>query len=161
MKTVVADAGPLIALAVNNLIENVERIIQSILIPEDVFRELRTDTNLPGARILNQAITRDYITIAKIPRNEIITEDGLGMGENAAISMAGKKELVLLLDEIKARKTAKLMGIKVIGTGRILIELKRKREIDNVRRVLESFENSGYRFSDEIRTRILTAAKEI
>ena len=100
------------------------------------------------------------ITVAKVSRDDIITKPGLGMGERAAISMAKRKNLVLLLDEVRARKIAKPLGVKVIGTGRILIELKQTGKIVTVKELLELFDKSGYPFSDKIKKRILTIAEE-
>lgn len=68
--------------------------------------------------------------------------------------------LDLGIDDLLARRAAKIAGLFVWGTLRILIEAKNKRIIKNVKPYILRLEKSGLWISNEIMSRILKLAEE-
>ena len=65
------------------------------------------------------------------------------------------------MDESRGRRVARdIYGMKVVGTGRILIEAKRAGLLAAVRPSLEAIRENGYWFSDKIVAEILKQASE-
>ncbi len=85
---------------------------------------------------------------------------GLGPGEAEAILLAEALRLTLLADDRRARRAAAARNVACIGTGRLLIEAKRKGHLDRVAPVLDELDAVGYRLSAPLRARILELADE-
>ena len=60
---VVADAGPLIALAKIEYLNIIHNMYGDILIPTAVFKELAIETNKPGVAILKTAISDGWLKV--------------------------------------------------------------------------------------------------
>jgi predicted nucleic acid-binding protein len=77
---VVADAGPLIGLAMIGGLPWVEKLFQKVLIPETVEAELRLDSNMPGATALALARRQGWlevVTVADVPAHLLAAGDSL------------------------------------------------------------------------------------
>ena len=69
-------------------------------------------------------------------------QPGLGVGESAAIRLARKLDCPLLLDERRARVAARKQGLRVLGTGRVLLAAKERGLIPGVGR--QPAEDTGH-----------------
>jgi len=56
----------------------------------------------------------------------------------------------VLIDERKGRKVARLYGLQVFGTARVLVEAKRAGLIDSVGQALGAMRSNGYWVDDKI-----------
>ena len=75
----------------------------------------------------------------------------LDRGEASAIALALEKEdCLLIIDELKGRREAKLLNINLTGTLGILIIAKERRLIKSVSLVLEQIKQTNFRISDEL-----------
>ena len=160
MNILISDTRPLIALAKTGLVSHLKNLFEYIIIPEEVFKELRVQDNKPGAKILKKAIDTNLIKVFKLPSEKVLKQLYLDPGEKVSISLAVEMKKVLLIDETRGRKVASELGVSVIGIGRILIELKKKSLIESVRYSLESLANSGYRISNKLSKKIIHYAGE-
>ena len=82
-------------------------------------------------------------------------------GEAEAICLAIEQHArLLIIDDKKGRKAAKKHGIRIIGTGGILVVAKKKGLLVKVSPILEDLAGVGYRLSPMLCHRILELAGE-
>jgi predicted nucleic acid-binding protein len=85
----------------------------------------------------------------------------LDPGEATSIALALEhEESLLIIDEIKGRKTAKEMGIPVTGSLGVLIAAKNKGHLKGVKPILEKIQETNFRISKELIKRVLEKVKE-
>jgi hypothetical protein len=147
---IVADAGPLIALARIDQLEILPPLAGPVLIPEPVAQECLRKPDRPDARAIALAI-RKKVLIRKPAQMTHLYERllrDLGEGEAAAIILANSRKCPVLLDERKARRIAERLALEVVGTGGVLAQAKRLGLVAHVKPLLEGLRASGYRLSD-------------
>lgn len=158
---VVADAGPLIALARTGHLPLLKHLFKRVLIPKAVADELELSSDRPGARTLAQAITpRGWLVVKPVHVDRPLTL-ALGPGETEAILLASHENALLLIDDRKGRRAATSAGIKVIGTGRVLIAAKHQGLLESVSDALDQLAEAGYRISDALVQRLRELAGEL
>ena len=157
---IIADTGPLIALAVSGQLKLLQQLFEQTLIPEAVLNELCISSSRPGAVALASALDAGWLkTVASEPPAKRLLRT-LDQGEAEAITLAGHQNLPLLIDEARGRIAARKEGIKFFGTGALLIQAKRQKLIPEVKPVLDQMKASGYRISPPLRQEILDRAGE-
>lgn len=157
---VVADAGPLIGLALIGGLIWLQKLFCKILIPDAVAAELCLDSKMPGASALASARDQGWLQIVSVddvPDRLLATLD---RGEAEAIALAKQKGARLLIDENRGRIAAKSERIPVFGSGALLIRAKEKGLIREVRSALNELVKAKYRLSNALRREILRLAKE-
>jgi predicted nucleic acid-binding protein len=159
MRPIVADAGPLIALSRIRRLAVLPRLFAEVAVPAVVLNELRLDERRPGVEDLARAVAAKGWLQSRTPR-EGSRIAGLDEGESAAIHLAGQLRCPLLVDERRGRVCATRRGIPVVGTGRILIEAKRRGLIAKVADELAALQAAGYRLADPLCREILALAGE-
>jgi predicted nucleic acid-binding protein len=165
---IIADASPLIALASVDRLELLEKLYQEVCIPVTVKKELRLDSDMRGAKRLSQAveegllkvISTDYPTDSHQQLLQILDQ-----GETEAILLAESFRHTpdyrfLLIDERKGRLVAKQRGLKVAGTGAVLLAAKKHGFIVCIKSELQALQDVGYRLSKLLQQRLLELAGE-
>jgi len=147
-RLVVADAGPLIALATTGHLPLLQHLFQRVLIPEAVRDELTLSSDRPGAGALSSAILQQGWLVVHKVRADASTTTALGQGESEAILLASREGALLLIDERRGRRAARAAGVPVLGTGRVLLAAKRKGLLQQVTPVLDELAAAGYRLPD-------------
>jgi predicted nucleic acid-binding protein len=85
----------------------------------------------------------------------------LDNGEATAISLAAEYEnSLLIIDEIKGRKTAKEMGISVTGSLGVLIAAKTKGHIQTVKPLIGKIQKTNFHISEELIDQVLKKVNE-
>jgi len=161
---VVADAGPLIGLARVGLLHLLLRLYGKVLIPVQVFEELQTSEDRPGARSLRAAIEEGWLEPIPLAKGEELEFLGIALGAGEAGVILLSEQLpcrFLLLDERRGRSVVKKRGLRVVGTGGVLLAAKEQGLIDRVSDALDQLAARGYRLSSELRERILGLADEV
>lgn len=162
---VVADAGPLIALARIEQLSLLAALYGQIVMPESVMRELRLESHRPDARLLSDGFAQGFLRTHPLPPDSTAElarlRRVLDAGESAAILLA----LVLacrflLIDERRGRVIARRRGIPVVGVAGVLLAAKRRGLLETVKPVLLALSNHGYRLSDALITEVLRLAGE-
>lgn len=160
---VVADAGPLIGLARVGLLHLLRRLYGKVLIPVQVFEELQISQDRPGARALRSAMEDGWLESALLEKSQELESLSLalGLGEASAILLSSQRPCRFLLLERRGRSVAKKRGLRVVGTGGVLLTAKEQGLIDQVSDPLDRLGANGYRLSSELRERLLALAGEI
>ncbi len=159
---IVADAGPLIGLAIAGRVEILRALFAQVLIARAVLEELQLDASRPGSFALSQAQEKGWLSTADVPESSDMAKlaELLDRGEAEAIVLAQSEEAKLLIDERKGRAVARRRGVMVIGTGGVLLLAKRADVIDQIAPILDELASHGYRLSDELRGELLLLAGE-
>ncbi len=163
-KFVVADAGPLIALAVGGVLTKAIDMLGGIAVPEAVLQECIGDVSAPGAQLISEAAKRPGVEL--IPSSALADFDsafahGLGSGEIAVLAYARQHNLLALIDERRARRVAQRLQIAVIGSGAVLVQLKLRGRIGSVKPALELWLQHGYFISPAVERDIVLQAGEL
>jgi len=152
---IVSDAGPIIIFARIGRLSLLLDVAGSMLIPDAVYEEIVVKKGgMPGAAEVAQA---PWIQRAPVINRSIIgaLPGVLHGGEREAIALAKERAAQLLIDEIRARRAARELGIEVIGTLRFLSEAKQLGHIDLVRPIIVQMQSCGYRLDRALIRRFL------
>ena len=152
---IVSNSTPLIALSRINKLELLHSIFGSILIPNAVFDEVVLE-GVGKAGVMEVA---NAPWIIKMEVQNLLAVSMLQMdldaGEAEAVVLA--KELgadFLLLDEKKARRVARNLEIKHMGTVGILGLAATKGLISNIDSIFDKLEQNGFRFTEDVRNKV-------
>ena len=149
-KIVVADTSTLILLKKIEKIELLKSVYGRIV----VTREIATEFGKP----LPEWITIQRVTDIKY---QVLLELQLGKGEASAITLANEiGDVLLLLDDLKARKIAKRVGLKFTGTLGIIHKAKEMGVIAKVKPLIDKLLETDYRISNEIIAELLKINNE-
>jgi predicted nucleic acid-binding protein len=161
---VVADAGPLIALAVGGVLPLCITMLGGLIVPEAVLLECTADISAPGAAILQNLSNTgkfEIVPAASLMPLDTAYAQGLGGGEVAVLSYAAQHALLAMIDERRARRVAARLGVAVVGSGALIAQLKRQGLIQSVKPVLSSWKQHGYFVSEPVVRDILSMAAEL
>lgn len=81
-------------------------------------------------------------------------------GEAEAIALALERNTMLALDDLKARRVAQRLGVRIVGTIGILVRAKRQGVLSSLRPQLEALKNAGFRLTAELEQEALRLANE-
>jgi predicted nucleic acid-binding protein len=160
-RVVVADAGPLIALARIDRLQLLHHLSGPVVVPAAVLDELRLDSARPGAQALSEARSDGWLEVAAPSADATQLGRVLDPGEAEAILLA--EEIAcrfLLIDERRGRTVARRRGIPVVGTGGLLLGAKRAGRLSSVTPELERLSEIGYRLAPTLVMEIRRLAGE-
>lgn len=158
----VADAGPLIVLGLADLLSPAARLHGPLAVPAAVLAECLERPSLPGAPQIQAALAHGHLqtVLDGTPHAHDALLHGLGAGELAVLAYAQAHGLTALIDERRARRTAQRLGIGLIGSGAVVVALKRAAVIPSVKAVLDVWATHGYLVAAAVRDALLAAAGE-
>ena len=147
---IIGDSSALVALATMDRLDLLEKIFDTIYVPQAVYDEV-TISYKPQSIKLQEFLTD------KVVKVELdISKMGLGQGELEAIALyKDKKADFLLIDDRRAKSFAKLNGLNVIGSLGVMILAKDGGYIDSIREDLEKLKVSSLFISSNLIDRIL------
>ena len=97
-------------------------------------------------------------------QNELLVRSlrsSLGKGESEVIALALENEdAVAVLDDLRARRVARDLGVRFTGTAGILLKAKATGRLSSVALALDAMAPSGFRLSDDVRREVLRLAGE-
>ncbi len=151
-QVVIADAGPLIALAKIDLLAILQQMFGNVVIPKAVQQECLIKFSQDSHRI-EQAIKTGILQI-KTPEYETpmpTLSRSLGDGEKEAIYLAiQSKNALIIVDDRLARKQAIKLELAFIGTVRLLDMAEKQGIITDAAHTIEAISKTGYRISKDI-----------
>ncbi len=157
---IVADASPLICFAIIEKLDLLDRLFESLIVPEEVYKEV-TFTKKPYSTELS-----NYLKDKKRKINNTLAVKMLSMevdrGEAEAIVLALELGISqILIDDYKGRKVSQKQGLLTIGTIGALIESKKKNYITGVKPYMDLLIENDIRISKELYNKALELAGEI
>lgn len=155
----IADSSALIALAVCNSLELLDKLFQEVKVPYEVFKEV-TKESKKESEVLHDYL-KDKILEVEIDTNIIIRDGTLELGELEAMTLYKQMNADwLLVDDKRARKIAEINQIKIIGSLGVLLLGKNKGFIKNLNEVIEILKKSDIFFSEKLFQKILNLSNE-
>lgn len=158
---VVANAGPLIALAQIDHFALLRGLYGHLYIPTAVREEVVTaGQGRPGAGLTGDADWIDVVEVHDRAAVQILA-DRLDIGESQAIVLAIELDAdLLLIDEARGRRVAEARGIARTGTIGTLIMGKRRGLLPSVAPELDKLQIAGFRMGQDLYESALALAGE-
>jgi predicted nucleic acid-binding protein len=101
------------------------------------------------------------VTTVKDHFKKTLLELQIDRGESSAIALALETpESTIILDDQKARKIAKLLGLTFTGTIGVIVKAKLNGAIPSIKPILESIKQTDFRISEELEAQALKSAGE-
>ena len=143
-RLIVADAGPIIALAAINHLELLQGLASDVWVPRAVFDEVQAGAPRVGAAELSAATWIKVVDAAQDLVDAFRLLVDRGEAEALALAKANPGAL-LVVDDLRARHVAEGLGLRFTGTLGILDLSKRARLLDCVRPEIERLIAVGFR----------------
>lgn len=149
MAPVVVDSTCLIALERIDQLDILTRLFPDIVAPPTVAEEF--GSSLPWLSV--RRVSNDFSAAA--------LQTQLHRGEAEAIALAGEIPAErIILDDKKARRIARDLGLRVIGTVGVILLAKRARLVPVCRPLLDSLVREGFYVSEALYREALDLAGE-
>jgi predicted nucleic acid-binding protein len=170
---VVADAGPLIALARLDALHVLAGLYGQVWVPHTVWQEATAggvfadSTRIAAAQLAGALlVVPDTQLDADRSAGALAAMELLDAGERAAVAQAlalreqGRPSL-LVLDDAAARAAAQRQQLPLVGTVGILLRSKERGLVDKLAPLLYALQVNGYFVSQELVQTALHLAKEL
>jgi len=144
----VSNTSPILNLAIIGRLALLKEQFETVFIPPAVREELRVESELPGSRVIGEAIEAGWIQIEQVRNMAFVKvlRRELDEGESEAIALALQAQAEwTLLDEKEGRRVAKSLGLRVTGVLGILLRARRDGKLGHLKRVLVDLrEKAGF-----------------
>jgi predicted nucleic acid-binding protein len=160
---VISDTTPILSLIKIDYLEILEELYKKIIIPKAVYDELIINIDYQDEIDIIKRCT--FIQIENVEENLSVVllqrELKLDRGESEAIVLAKNINAdLIIIDERKARRIAKDVGLKVTGTLGILVEAKQQGLIKELKSLLDELMDNNIRISRKLYMEILNLVEE-
>jgi predicted nucleic acid-binding protein len=124
------------------------QLFQEIYLPSDVYGEIVAGKDDLASQQVPQI---PWLKPVEIPIHPTIAAWDLGAGESSVLSFAlAHPEYRAIVDDAAARRCARTLGIKTLGTGGVMVLAKRRGLIDSVGDRLQRLRDEGLWLSDSV-----------
>lgn len=156
----IADTGPLLALARVEMLPVLAGLFQRVILPDVVLEECLAKPDREDAERIRQAVNSGILSVTATPQARPQLSD-LDRGEQAAIELALQMRGCLLMDERRGRLAAKTLHLNVVGALGVLLLAKSHGLIPEVSPLLHRLRTSGYFLDDNLAVEVLRLAGEL
>jgi predicted nucleic acid-binding protein len=137
---VIADTSSLILFSKINQIDILKKVYSEIIITPEILKEFE----IPPPDWMKIAIVKDK-------KYQALLETYLDLGESSAIALAMEmKDSLLILDDLKARKFAKKLGMKFTGSLGVINKAKEIGVVKTIKPIIDELRKTNFRVSDKI-----------
>src|SRR5215210_335625 len=155
---VVADTSALVALAACDSLSLLVDLFQEVRVPPAVLRECAVPGKPEAERL--EAFLRERVVEVDL-KQFVIAVAGLGQGELEAMALYKLLHAdLMLVDDDRARKVARLNEIAVVGSLGILLKAKEAGLVLEIRPLLAAIQASGVRYGEQLVAEVLRLAGE-
>lgn len=155
----VADTGPLLALARVDFLESLSHLFSPVCVTQTVLRECLIKPDRADAKKIQTAIMRGWLVPVDDPQVRASLSH-LDRGEQTALEYALTSAATVLIDERLGRLAAKAHQLNIIGALGVLLLAKRTGLLPAIKPKLHELVTSGYFLSDKLIAEILELADE-
>ncbi len=137
---IIIDTSSLIALGSINLLQILCKIYKEVVVPESVIKEFGN-------------LSLSCLSIRKVESNLLkllITDLNLGKGEADVIALASQTGIKVIIDDLKARRAAENMGLKLTGTIGVLLKAERSGLITSAHEKVRELKEKGFYVSEQL-----------
>ncbi len=154
----VADSSALIALALIDKLDLLDKLFGKVFVPKEVYNEV-IKAEKPESHKLKYFLQDKIAELQH--ENYIISDFNITKGEfHAMLLYKSLNADLLMIDDKKAKKIAKMNNIKTIGSLGILLSAKEKGYLEEIKSSLETLRNSYIFLSDNLIVQVLKIAGE-
>lgn len=140
LEIAIADTSALIALEKLNLLDVLCKIYIEIILPESVINEFGAPTiECYSAKKVESPLVR-----------LLVSDLNLGKGESEVITLASETGIKTIIDDLKARKVAETLGLKVTGTIGVLLKAEKLGFIESAYKKTKELREKGFYVSNEL-----------
>lgn len=148
-EAVIADSTCLIGLERIERVDLLPKLFSPILIPPAVETEVK--------------LKRNWLKV-EVPSNQVLVtalKNQLDSGESEAIALALEyPDILIILDDLSARKVGLQLNLKVIGTVGLLLRAKRHGIIPQIQPFLQALNQANFRISEALVQKALRLSGE-
>lgn len=159
-RVVIADAGPLIALARLGRLDLLGGVFAQVRVTEQVVAECTCRRDYPEAQPILDAVQSQLLVRCTTPPAHFELALHVDAGEASAIAAAAEWGCGVLMDDKAGRRMAKNFGVPSIGTVGVLVLAKQKQLIPTLQPVLDQLTQSGYFLAESLIASALAAVGE-
>jgi predicted nucleic acid-binding protein len=156
----VVNASPLIFLARAGLLDFLQLVAETLMVPTSVLMEIqrRGPTDITAQALRNMTW---IVCIEDPPIPRLIQAWNLGEGESAVLAWAYTNPgTEAIIDDLAGRRCAAALAIPVRGTLGLILTAKRRGRIPQARPVLERLRQAGMYLSDRTMNQALVLVGE-
>jgi predicted nucleic acid-binding protein len=156
---VACNASPLIWLSHTGRFALLHELFEGVLIPPEVRAEtVERAMGYPNAETVRVACEAGWMVV--VPPNDAarvtVLRAQLHAGEAETLVMAAEQGVdAVLVDDLRARNFAMVMGLRVIGTAGILLLAHDQGMSVDVKSTLDAMRSRGFRLADSVYQAIL------
>lgn len=160
---VISDTTPLISLIKIESLDILEKMYKEIIIPKAVYDELIINIDYQSEIDIIRKCT--FLQIKIVEENLSVSllqkQLKLDLGESEAIVLVNNIDAdLIIIDERKARRIAKDIGLNVTGTLGILVDAKQRGLVKELKPLLDKLIKNEIRISKILYQDILELANE-
>lgn len=156
---VACNASPLIWLSHSGHFALLQDLFEVVLIPPEVQAEtVERAVGYPSAQTVRSACEAGWMVVVSPTDTERVTllRSELHAGESEMLVMADEQGVeAVLVDDLRARHLATVMGLRVIGTAGILLLAHARGLRVDVKLTLDDMRRRGFRLADSVYQAIL------
>ena len=160
---VISDTTPLISLIKIESLDILEKMYKEIIVPKAVYDELIINIDyqseidiIQKCTFLQTKIVEENLSVSLLQK-----QLKLDLGESEAIVLANSIDAdLIIIDERKARRIAKDIGLNVTGTLGILVEAKQRGLVRELKPLLDKLIKNEIRISKKLYQDILELVNE-
>ena len=162
----IADSGPLIALARLELLNLPARYFSDVLVTATVWDEVIRKPREDEGRQLHHAIEGGWLRLVANPAMDVddpaeeIQTSGIDWGERSVLALAREMDAVVLIDDLRARRAAEKLALPVLGTIGLLSRARTSGAVGPLRPLFDTLSASGYFLPAELMRRVLAECDE-
>lgn len=171
MQVVIADAGPLIALARIGQLSMLQELFGNVAVTDTVVMEVSQGGDFPDTQTLAEALAQPWLQTIVQPSQDLVMCQRwidlyqIDLGEASAMVLASQYQSqgdmpLLLLDDARGRYAATHAKLPVLGTAGLLVLAKKSGCITTVKPLLAALRQGHYFLSDALVAAVLARAGE-
>lgn len=150
-RTIISDTSCLILLDKIGELQLLNKLFGRIIITTEIANEFNKE--LPDWFDVQSSTNKTY---------QRILEASLDKGESSAIALAIEQtDCLLIIDDLKGRKYAEQLGLKITGTLGVLVDAKLSGFLESVRPTLEKIKTTDFRLTVDLEKKTLMKSGEL